>query len=895
MNTAQDIGNSYGYIYACKTDGTSILFVEANTPDGVRNIKERAVSNAPTVATKAANGKISFTSVGSAGEISSITVGGVQVIGAPVLCTTNDINEYARLVADAINLHVSVPEWTAQAVLGQVILISTLANPDLQNNKAIVIIATAPSIVFTTETTSGGIVNDTEYDKTNGMRYMLNADYDTSFVTNTTPASPTALGNHVEITKYIISRGMNVGASTREVTLDNDTIANTLRICNDQTYIIDTQGSAPTDYLTTINSQDFVEGDEVYIQGKSLLRQTTIVSIPNAAAISPTTQPNIKLTADNSFVTGGADEGIKLRYIWSDTLQRYIFVEMSRTTPQGIGLNIQPATCASVPPAPYQRGINRFDTLGITYLKYYSPEGGANFVDAQFGVDVTAKTGDRECCFQTIKAAYDNAIANGITRIYIASGTYNELSPCLGGGITYICAPDVNITGDILWISYSGSPMNILGYPNITDATNNYVSVLVTILEIGRLIRIGSTNIQTFVILQKGSLTINRLDVTQGGFTMDTAGGGKSLLGEVRINATGIPLLSEMYFSNADIGLLLIDGYTNASATEKYVVNLQLCNVETLMINNTNGGVRCDGTTIKLFQYANCANPIFLASNDTIIGTMVETTPELIGTPTYTLIVLASGNQQLTSLNIGTLKTVNTVKCFEDIDDLTSGNLKSLGKYNINIGYWEYMGNDTAARPVSRVAFRNDGIDIGSIYFKARIDCRKGGMAFEFASNNGPYNAPDTDAFNEFGDLTWDVIYREYTGIVMPASNLLMIKNILNTEYRGRIIAQDVAIAVVTTNDLYPTAGNKVLWFNNAFIKAAATKLIQFDADASSVYYISGTTFIDSNVNACIDGALSTNIYVLDNNCYDNGGQVNYSNQNTPDTDITTIAALDVY
>jgi len=895
MTNTQDIGNGYGYIYGCKVDGATILYSEANTPDGLRNIKDRAVANAPIVATKSAAGKIIFSSVASAGSITSITVGGIQIIGAPIPCATNDINEYAKLVADAINLHLSIPNWTAQAILGEVNLISPLGNPDTLNDQVVVVVATAPSIVFTTENTSGGIVNDLEYDKLYGARYMLNADYDANYNTNTTPASPTALGNHIEITKYIISRGSNVGANTKRLEVSDNTLVDTDRICDNTNYIIDTEGGAASDYLTTINPEDFIEGDIVYIQGRDTARKTTVVSIPNAAAVSPATQPNIQLAGDVDFITGGPDQGLQLRYVWSEVLQRYIFTEVSRSKALAPLLN---AGCAFVPLAPYTRGMNFVDDNGEMRVKYYCPEGGANYVDSIHGNDTTAKTGDRECCFKTIEAAYNNAIANSVTRIYISSGNYTETGACLYGGITYICAPDVTITGDVLWVSFGANPVNILGFPNIIDNTVNYVSIVGGVLEIGRLVRNGGTVINFLFGAYRGHCNIDRADITFGGIDMGMVSG-RNTIGELRIDATGAPAGAPNTIPNADVGIAIVSNYTLAGLTDRYALWIPISNIKYLAINGGDGGVRADEANIGIYQYNNCVNPIWLANNKLTIGAMIDNAAEAAGATTYDLITLAASGPQIVSLEIGSLQTTNTVRFLKQVEDI-SASLSSLSNYYIDIKKWEYKGNTNTDRPLSDIKFADGGTGRqGRIYIKAVIDCFQGGMQFSFGSYNGTYGNPDTGIINELAELIWEVEYREHTNSGQPTDIIMTLKNIENTELRGgKIIAgDDLGRALITDNNTYATPNTKVLYLNGTLIKTitCANDMIKFDGAAVSMYYLRSCIVLDENGAASFDGSGSAGIYVLDNNCIVKVAANNWANVCSPDTDLILNPNIDVY
>lgn len=446
----QDIGNGYGYIYCTAVDGTTIKFTEGNDKYGVQNIKNRAVGSSPVVASRSATGTITITACAAVGAITDITVCGISILGAPIPCTTIVPAEFATLIGQTINSFVSTPDFTAQAIGDTIYLFSPLTSPETYNGCNIVVDVNTGTITATTTLMTSGVTNNEAYDLTLGARYMLNADYNSSYVTNTLAAVPTALGNYIEITKQIISRGTNVGGTVTNVEILNDTIAITNRVSSSDSYIVDTQGAAATDYLVAINPDGFMQGDRVFLRGNNPGHVVTIVSLPVAGLVSPVVQPNILLTGDIDFVSGSDSYGIELMFIYSTTYKQYIFTEVGRTT-SGFALNVGTGLETYVTgTSPFEfrttkllAASNLLADYGYkaaqtgTELQWSNNQltGRTVYVDSVFGVDGTALLFHQEKKFQTIGAAIlAIKAARAISpltsvRIEITPGTYTETVP----------------------------------------------------------------------------------------------------------------------------------------------------------------------------------------------------------------------------------------------------------------------------------------------------------------------------------------------------------------------------------------------------------------------------------------------------------------------------------
>lgn len=123
--------------------------------DGRARASFRVLSGGSTPAV-AAVGAFSITggTLGGGNQITSITVGGVPILSAPV-AHTGDNTTTAVAVANAINSTVSAPEYTATSVGGQVIIAAAVAGA-AANGRAVLPVAGGTATVGGIEDMAGG-------------------------------------------------------------------------------------------------------------------------------------------------------------------------------------------------------------------------------------------------------------------------------------------------------------------------------------------------------------------------------------------------------------------------------------------------------------------------------------------------------------------------------------------------------------------------------------------------------------------------------------------------------------------------------------------------------------------------------------------------------------------
>jgi hypothetical protein len=293
----QDLG-TVGYLYKTAPDGTTIITTERNTVDGVRAMQQQGTANAPVVAARSAVGKITVSSVASAGSITNIDIAAVNQIGANIVVTSSTASVVATQIATAINAFTpaSGDNYTAQAVGAVVSVFSSASNGSAANGLTITVSVTDITIVTTTTAFTNGSSQIGVYDTTFGYRFYINANYNGDAV-------PTSLTNAVEITEYMTVRGLQSGIMTVSATVATDRITGLSRSCAITQIIVDTESSAASDVLAFIQTEGFVEGDSIRLRALDTGRITTLEDA--TVTTSPIGTKNIYLTDAQSYALAG--------------------------------------------------------------------------------------------------------------------------------------------------------------------------------------------------------------------------------------------------------------------------------------------------------------------------------------------------------------------------------------------------------------------------------------------------------------------------------------------------------------------------------------------------------------------------------------------------------------
>lgn len=293
-NGATDLGNGLGYIYQVKPDGTTIIAAINNNSNGERTAKLLAAQSYSISMNKRAVGTIVLGSVVGEGNVTAVTIGGVNQINANIPYVVGPLATIATNIAAGINNFTpgSGPDYIAVAQ-GATVYIYAPVNQGSAVNGLIISFATTGGLNSSTTTFTFGSNASSIFDEVSGYRFFINANYN-----GTAPVN--SLTNAVEITDYITPRALNTSFDTQSKTIASGIINITRKSCLTH-IIVDTQGGAGTDDLDSINLADGAENDILVLWGANSARVTTFTS-----------SGNINLV--NAFATADLDTAIVLRY-----------------------------------------------------------------------------------------------------------------------------------------------------------------------------------------------------------------------------------------------------------------------------------------------------------------------------------------------------------------------------------------------------------------------------------------------------------------------------------------------------------------------------------------------------------------------------------------------------
>ena len=294
MPGIQDIANGLGKVYVVNLAGTIIGTMD-NTIANVRQLRSIGAQCAPISSDRPAIGTVTITAAGGAGNITAVTINGVNQIGANVAATVGDVVATASDIADAINswTAASGPNYTAQAILGVLYIFSPPASGTAVNGQAITVSVSNILITSTTTPMTNGADGSGAYDSVVGLRFYVNADY-------TSPVPTNSVASALEITEQIVGWGLQSGIRRIAATIASDAITSLSRSTAIQEIIVSTQGGAATDYLGYINPSAFSPGDKIRLISSSLAQVTTVIDSTDTS--SPLLQRNITLVDATPFV-----------------------------------------------------------------------------------------------------------------------------------------------------------------------------------------------------------------------------------------------------------------------------------------------------------------------------------------------------------------------------------------------------------------------------------------------------------------------------------------------------------------------------------------------------------------------------------------------------------------
>lgn len=152
--------------------------------------------------------------------------------------------------------------------------------------------STGVALLRSNALTVGPLSGSGSFDATYGRRYFINASVSAP-VGDVTGAT--------EITDQIVNRGTEQNVDKQSVILASDE-ATFSRRSNTTILVVDTEGGAPTDTLSTITANNVADGDILIIQGLAASKVTTVDTANNISLSGP------------DFATGDISLNIILKY-----------------------------------------------------------------------------------------------------------------------------------------------------------------------------------------------------------------------------------------------------------------------------------------------------------------------------------------------------------------------------------------------------------------------------------------------------------------------------------------------------------------------------------------------------------------------------------------------------
>jgi hypothetical protein len=314
MASISGFGNGLGFVYKTNPDGVSGIASYVNSPENRDAVLHSASTDAPLSSETLAVGSVTVTAAG--GTINTLTVNSVAIITGTVAGASTTLQ--ASALASNINSTASSPRYTA-IVFGNIVYIYAAVGTGLTPNGFVVAATvTGPTAVTTVNMDRGSPASGVN-DRTYGHRWFIN---------DSPSAAEGDLTGSVEITQYVVNRGLQTPVLSRVYEILGDTLAPD-RVGNQMFVYVKTEGGAATDDLTTITTTAFNPGDRIVFSGRVVGEVTTFKTIVGG---------NIYLANAENFVTGDAQRTLVLQYQQPAGGQPTGWYEISRT----------PASTASV-------------------------------------------------------------------------------------------------------------------------------------------------------------------------------------------------------------------------------------------------------------------------------------------------------------------------------------------------------------------------------------------------------------------------------------------------------------------------------------------------------------------------------------------------------------------
>lgn len=295
-----NMGIDIGLLYMTEADGSNIVSF-SNTRQGVRNMRKEANSVIPFGNGVASHASIVFGTVTGPGNITDISLGVTNQIGANIDFNGLTAAQVAALVETAINgFDPGTNNWTAVAVEDTVHLHAPLSRGSDPDGETPIVTISGGTLGTTITSFSGGFAVGED---TTGLRFYIDSREE-------------AVGNviapqAVEITGRFVIKSSASGINIIDATLVDDGLsvdrtAQTIHV------FVDGEGSVADDF-DQINTVDFADGDVVVFSRKASGPTITV---------KETASGNLKLAGAAEYSIDDDDKVIEFRYDGSTSTWR---------------------------------------------------------------------------------------------------------------------------------------------------------------------------------------------------------------------------------------------------------------------------------------------------------------------------------------------------------------------------------------------------------------------------------------------------------------------------------------------------------------------------------------------------------------------------------------------
>lgn len=278
----QDLANGLGYIYI--TDPKSnILEVLENNEDHARKIKLKGVESSALGGNRVATSIITIDTPTGAGDITAISIAGNHLISTPISYTeATSASILAQNIVDSINSHSEIlrsKDFSAVRVDNVIYIFSDESAGSSFNGVTPVLVNTGNFTYTVNQDMIGGSSNLYSYDEYYGYRFYLDADYGVTQCSGGGIAPIDSISNAVEITSYIVNRGLQGSIPINYVDIMSDSV-HTTREASISHLVLKGEGGLNDD-LENLIIEGAVAGDIVMLS-----RSTMEVTVTNSGNIS---------------------------------------------------------------------------------------------------------------------------------------------------------------------------------------------------------------------------------------------------------------------------------------------------------------------------------------------------------------------------------------------------------------------------------------------------------------------------------------------------------------------------------------------------------------------------------------------------------------------------------